>query len=250
MKRVFTAIFMLAAAVSFAADQIVIYAASSVTDMMDEIMAAYNKDNGTNIVGSYAASGTLARQIGAGSPAAIFISADPKWMDELEKKDLIDDKSRKDYLGNKLVLVANIKSKLSYDFKAENTLDGLLKKGERFTIGDPQYVPAGKYAQQALVKLGQWDKLLPHLVLADNVRVALMYVERDEAVLGAVYGSDAAASGKVKILSNFPDDSYAAIRYPIAIIKQNKNEEVEKFYKHLTSPEIKKTIEKYGFSPL
>lgn len=253
MKKIiilFVLVFALGSSASFAAEKIVVFAAASVTDMMDEIMAGYNKANGTDIVGSYAASGVLSRQIDAGAPAAIFISADQKWMDELDKKGLLEKDTRKDYLGNSLVLVASAKSDLKYDFSGKVTLSSLLGAKGKFAIGDPEYVPAGNYAKNALTKLGQWSSLEPSLVLMDNVRVVLTHVGMGSAMMGVVYGSDAAASKDVKILSEFPADSYPAIRYPIAIIAKNKSADVQKFYDYLMTPEVKTIIKKHGFSAL
>jgi molybdate transport system substrate-binding protein len=249
MKRlVLTFIFIIIAFSASAAEKFIVFAAASVTDMMEEILKDYNKKNGTEITGSYAASGALARQIEQDAPAAVFISADPKWTDELESKNLIDKASRKDYLGNILVLVAPLDSKLTYDFKGK--IAALLKKGDKFAIGDPEYVPAGNYAKVSLTALGQWADVEKSLVMAENVRVVLAFVARGEAALGAVYGSDASLSKDVKVLAEFPKGSYPEVSYPIAMVSKNKTAEVEKFYKYLLSDEVKPIIKKYGFSAL
>jgi molybdate transport system substrate-binding protein len=250
MKRLFlTFLFIIIAFSASAAEKFIVFAAASVTDMMEEILKDYNKKNGTEITGSYAASGALARQIEQDAPAAIFISADPKWTDDLESKNFIDKASRKDYLGNILVLVAPLDSKLAYDFKS-GKIAALLKKDDKFAIGDPEYVPAGNYAKVSLTSLGQWADVEKSLVMAENVRVVLAFVARGEAALGAVYGSDASLSKDVKVLAEFPKGSYPEVSYPIAIVSKNKTAEVEKFYKYLLSDEVKLIIKKYGFSAL
>jgi molybdate transport system substrate-binding protein len=241
----FVIIFAFSAA---AAEKIIVFAAASVTDMMEEILKDYNKKNNTEILGSYAASGALARQIMDDAPAAIFISADPKWTDELAAKNLIDKGSLKDYLGNILVLIAPLDSKLTYDFKGGKKLADLLKKGEKFAIGDPEYVPAGNYAKTSLTFIGQWNDLEKSFVRAENVRVVLSFVARGEAALGAVYGSDASLSKDVKVLAEFPEGSYPKVSYPIVMIEKNKTAEVQKFYNHLLSDAVKPIIKKYGFS--
>ncbi|MDR2105605.1 MAG: molybdate ABC transporter substrate-binding protein [Deferribacteraceae bacterium] len=241
-------IFVITAFTASAAEKFLVFAAASVTDLMEEILKEYNRANSTEIAGSYAASGALARQIMDDAPAAIFISADPKWTDELAAKNLIDKASLKDYLGNILVLIAPVDSKLSYDFASGKKLSSLLKKGDKFAIGDPEYVPAGSYAKASLTSLGQWADLEKSFVRAENVRVVLSFVSRGEAALGAVYGSDASLSKDVKVLAEFPAGSYPKVSYPIAIIAKNKTPEVEKFYKYLLSAEVKPIIKRYGFS--
>ncbi|MDR2401821.1 MAG: molybdate ABC transporter substrate-binding protein, partial [Deferribacteraceae bacterium] len=221
-----------------AAEKFVVFAAASVTDLMEEILKDYNKKNSTEILGSYAASGALARQIMDDAPAAIFISADPKWTNELVDKNLIDKSSLKDYLGNILVLIAPLDSKLTYDFKGEKKLSSLLKKDDKFAIGDPEYVPAGNYAKESLTALGQWAELEKSFVRAENVRVVLSFVARGEAALGAVYGSDASLSKDIKVLTEFPEGTYPKVSYPIAIIEKNKTAEVVKFYNYLLSDDV------------
>jgi molybdate transport system substrate-binding protein len=243
---------MLQAVSVFAAGDVTVFAAASLTNVMDEIIAEYNKANKSNVIASYAASGALARQIADGAPAGIFISADPKWVDDLQTKKLINAKDRMDYLGNDLVLITNIKSTITFKFGSGKKLNSLLKKSDRFVLGDPEYVPAGKYTVEALTYLGEWAALKPQAAYSDNVRGVLTLIEKAEAPLGAVYGSDAAASKEVKVLDAFPDGSFSKIVYPIALISTQETPDARKFYEYLTdknSP-VKAVFSKHGLTPL
>ena len=232
----------------FAAEKVTVFGAASTTDMMNELMSIYNKKGG-NAIASYASSGVLARQIESGAPADIFISANQEWMDYLADKNLVAAGTRTDWLGNTIVLVAPKGSKVSYKIAKNASIAKLLKKGERLAIGDPEHVPAGSYARQAMKNLGIWDDVEKNIAAAENVRSVLMLVSRSEVPLGIVFGSDyVAGKDSVDLVDTFPADSHELISYPMGIVKGHDNAEVKKFYAFLKSDEAKPVIEKYGFT--
>lgn len=232
-------------AVSFAADKVVVFAAASTTNMIDEVLAVYNKKGG-NASGSYASSGALVKQIQSGAPAGIFISANQEWMDKLEKEGALEKGTRQNLVGNKLVLITNKKNNIKVDFSKKVDFTSILKS-EKLVIGAPESVPAGQYAKQSFTKLGYWDSLQKNIVTAANVRDALAFVSRGEALLGVVFGTDAIADKNVTVAAEFPSNTHDDISYPVAVIKDNSNQEVKKLYNFLISDEAKKIYEKYGF---
>ena len=185
--------------------KVTVFAAASLTNAMQDIAKEYKKEKGVEVVSSFASSSTLARQIEAGAPADLFISADQKWMDYAVEKKSIDTASRATLLGNSLVVVAPKASAQDEIDISDKTDWTSLLKGGRLAVGDPEHVPAGIYAKEALQKLGAWETLSPKLAPAEDVRGALALVERSEAPLGIVYGSDAVASKGVKVVGTFPD---------------------------------------------
>lgn len=232
-------------AVSFAADKVVVFAAASTTNMIDEVLSVYNKKGG-NAAGSYASSGALVKQIQSGAPAGIFISANQEWMDKLEKEGALENGTRQNLVGNKLVLITNKINNIKVDFSKKVDFASILKN-EKLVIGAPESVPAGQYAKQSFTKLGYWDSLQKNIVTAANVRDALSFVSRGEALLGAVFGTDAIADKNVAVVAEFPGNTHDDISYPVAVIKDNSNQEVKKLYNFLISDEAKKIYEKYGF---
>ncbi len=228
--------------------KITVFAAASLTNAMQDIAAEYKKEKNVEVVSSFASSSTLARQIEAGAPADLFISADQKWMDYAVDKKAIDTSSRETLLGNSLVAVAPKASKLDkVTIDAKTDWTRLLDDG-RLAVGDPDHVPAGIYAKEALQKLGAWETLSPKLAPAEDVRGALALVERNEAPLGIVYGSDAVASKGVKVVGTFPEDSHQKVEYPLAIIDGHKNATVSAFYDYLKGPQASAIFKRYGFT--
>lgn len=228
--------------------KITVFAAASLTNAMQDIAKEYKKEKNVEVVSSFASSSTLARQIEAGAPADLFISADQKWMDYAVDKKAIDTSSRETLLGNSLVVVAPKASKLdkvTIDAKTDWTR---LLDGGRLAVGDPDHVPAGIYAKEALQKLGAWETLSPKLAPAEDVRGALALVERNEAPLGIVYGSDAVASKGVKVVGTFPEDSHKKVEYPLAMIDGHKNATVSAFYDYLKGPQASAIFKRYGFT--
>ncbi|ALV92996.1 MULTISPECIES: molybdate ABC transporter substrate-binding protein [Pantoea] len=232
-----------------AAEKITVFAAASLTNALQEIATQYQKKTGVEVVSSFASSSTLARQIDQGAPADLFISADQQWMDDVMAKKSVVDSTRYTLLGNDLVLVApKSDSAKAVTINAQTDWKSLLK-GERLAVGDPDHVPAGIYAKEALQKLGAWETLSPQLAPANNVRAALALVERNESPYGIVYGSDAVASDKVQVVGRFPEDSHKPVEYPMAIVKEHQNATVEAFYKYLQGPDAAAVFKQYGFTP-
>jgi len=219
-------------------------AAASLTDVAKELQTVYStKHPNLTIAYTLAASGTLQQQIEQGAPVDLFISAGKSQMDALEQKGLIVTATRKNVVGNELVLVAGKDSKL-------NAFDGLKDATvKKIAIGTPESVPAGQYAKDTLTTLGMWDQLQPKLIQAKDVRSVLNYVETGEVDAGLVYRTDAATSDKVKIVAAAPAGSSKPIIYPMAIIASSKHQqEAQQFEDFLTSAEATQLFAKYGFT--
>jgi len=246
MKKILFSLSLLAMGHAYAEDTITVYAAASLTNVLAELDQKYEKKNNIKIKTSYAGSSTLAKQIEAGAPANLFISADEQWMNYLQDKKLIDPKNRKNLLGNRLVLISpknqNIKFKMTPSFDPTTAFKGKL------CTGDTKSVPVGKYAKQALTSLQWWEKIQPRLVQAEDVRVALNFVARGECNVGIVYLTDAAISPDVKVIAEFPLNTHTPIVYPMGMVKPTP--ETVKFYQYLQSNEAKTIFKKYGFSVL
>ena len=222
---------------------IVVFAAASTTNAINEIIQQFDKETGIKVQTSYAASAPLAQQIVNGADADIFISADTKWADFLAENKFVA--QRRDALGNRLVIVVPSSSKT----EIKKSEDLIAKSIEHIAIGEPDSVPAGKYAKQALVKLELWDKLKDKFVPAQDVRQALTFVETNAAEAGIVYATDAAISKKVKTAVEISEKLTGPIRYPIVLVSQGKGKpEAELFYRYLNSPEAIKIYKKYGFT--
>ncbi|WP_244914569.1 molybdate ABC transporter substrate-binding protein [Pandoraea apista] len=223
-----------------------VFAAASMKDALDDLSAAYTKETGKKPVLVYGASSTLARQIEKGAPADVFISADQDWMDYAQKHDLIDTTTRRNLLGNELVLIAPATTTGDIDLKPGIDLDAKLGNG-KLAMGDPAHVPAGLYGKAALEKLGIWTKVQGKVAAADNVRNALLLVARGEAPYGIVYKTDANAEKRVRIAGTFPADSHAPIVYPVAVTKQANRADADPFYKFLQTPAAQATFQRFGF---
>ncbi|WP_110687414.1 molybdate ABC transporter substrate-binding protein [Salinicola aestuarinus] len=232
-----------------AGETVQVYAAASLTDAMDSVIARYESNHDVDIVPVYASSSTLARQIANGAPAAIYLSANEQWMNWLAEQDT-PIQQRMDLLDNRLVLIAPDDSDLSTtSLDGSQQLVSLLKDGERLSVGDTDHVPAGIYARQALTSLDQWTALAPRLANGDNVRAAMALVERHEAPLGIVYQTDAAASDGVKTLGVFPDATHDPITYPMAIVSAQPSEATQAFRAWLAGDTARSLFSGYGFTP-
>ena len=234
------------APIAHAEDRIVVFAAASLKTALDAVAAKYHAGGGAEVAASYGGSLALARQIVAGAPADIFMSADEPSMDEAVKGNAIRPETRIDLLSNKLVLVAPKTAPLS---SVSLERDALAKAigDSRLATGDVTTVPVGRYAKASLTKLGLWDVVEPHLAMTPDVRTALAFVARGEAELGIVYATDAAAEPNVKIVAAFPDDSHPPILYPIAITTESKNPEASKFYEYLKGGAARDVFAGQGF---
>jgi molybdate transport system substrate-binding protein len=230
--------------------EVVVFAAASLTDVLQAIA----KQGGfTQVKFSFASSSALARQIGQGAPAQLFVSADLAWMDAVQKSGQVEPGTRRDLASNRLALVAPGTSEPAAAPQSADALRAridavLAQPNARIATGDPAHVPVGRYAQAALAALGLWDAVAPRLARADNVRNALALVERGEAPLGITYTTDALASGKVQVVALFPLASHAPIRYPMALLK-GASPAARRFHAHLLAPEAQALLRQAGFGP-
>ena len=235
-----------------AADQdkssITVFAAASLTNVLQELGDGFTKDASIPVRFSFAASSALARQIENGSRADMFFSADLEWMDYLESRKLIQPATRRDVVGNQLVLIAPADSKIVLKIQPHFALAATLGKG-RLATGDPDSVPVGRYAHEALANLGVWDEVSARLVRADSVRSALAFVDRGEAALGIVYTTDALIDKKVRVVDTFPAATHTPIVYPVALTIGAKPD-AAKFLAYIRGPEGSAAFQHYGFTPL
>jgi molybdate transport system substrate-binding protein len=236
-----------AQAAADAPPNLVVLGASSLTDALNEIGPAFTAKTHRGITLSYAASSALARQIEAGAPADVFMSADTEWMDYLQARNLIDPSTRRNVVGNRLVLISPADSTVTIKIGPHFALAKLLGDG-RLATGNPDSVPVGKYARSALTKLGVWSEVQDKIAAADNVRAALALVARGEAPLGIVYRTDALIEKKVRIVADFPANSHEPIVYPAAATARDHVGAAD-FVKFLTSPTARAIFAKYGFDP-
>jgi molybdate transport system substrate-binding protein len=226
---------------------LLVFGAASLTDALGEVDRAFTARTHVGVRASFAASSVLAKQIEAGAPADVFFSADLGWMDYLQKRDLLKHGSRRDVVGNSLVLIAPLDSGVHLRIAPHFDLAGTLGGG-RLATGDPDSVPVGQYARAALTQLGVWDSVAPRLVRAENVRTALEYVARGEAALGIVYGTDAQAEKRVRVVDTFPADTHPPIIYPAAATA-GARPQASGFLEFLVSDEARTIFARYGFTP-
>jgi molybdate transport system substrate-binding protein len=226
---------------------VTVFAAASLKNALDDVDAAFTRNSGIAVVASYAASSTLARQIEAGAPAGVFISADLDWMDYAEQKKLIAPNTRVNLLGNELVLIAPKDSPIR-EIAIARGVDLAARAGAgRIATGDVRAVPAGRYARAALENLGMWGAVASRLAPAESVRAALALVGRGEAALGIVYATDARIEPNVKIVGTFSPDSHAPIVYPIAATA-GATPQALAYAAFLRTAAAKAIFERYGFS--
>ncbi|MCU0828423.1 MAG: molybdate ABC transporter substrate-binding protein [Tabrizicola sp.] len=246
MRRSLASLALLLSAQSALAD-VTVFAAASLKTALDEIAADYTQATGMPVTVSYGGSPALARQIAAGAPADIFVSASIQWMDDLQARGLIQPETRRDLLGNTLILVGAAGAK---PVTIDPTLDlaGLLAEG-KLSMALVDAVPAGQYGKQALENLGLWDSVKASVVQSENVRVALDLVSLGEASLGIVYASDAMAEPRVAVIGTFPTDSHAPIVYPGALTA-TAEPEAAAFLDHLGTPGAMAVFTANGFLPL
>ncbi|WP_108663380.1 molybdate ABC transporter substrate-binding protein [Acuticoccus kandeliae] len=230
-----------------AADDVVVFAAASLKNALDDIGAEWQAETGKSATISYAGSSALARQIQQGAPADLFISANPDWMDTLESDGLIKADTRRDLLGNAIVLIATGKDAASVEIGPGFDLSGLLAD-EHLAMALVDSVPAGVYGKASLTALGLWDSVAPKVAQADNVRAALALVARGEAPYGIVYATDAAAEDNVTIVGAFPADSHPPIIYPAALIADSDNVDAAAFLDYISSARAQPLFERQGFT--
>jgi molybdate transport system substrate-binding protein len=227
---------------------LLVFAAASLTNVLGNLAQQWEKQSGVPVKQSFAASSVLARQIEAGGKADLFISADQEWMDYLQARNIVDKPTRRNLVGNRLVLIAPADSTVELKIAPGFNLAGALGNG-RLATGDPDTVPVGRYARSALVSLGLWVEIQDRLVRADNVRSAMMFVARGEVPLGIVYTTDAMVDSKVRVVDTFPENTHPPITYPGAVIK-GANSQAIAFLDFLASAEARETWKRFGFLEL
>lgn len=245
--RFLLALCLLLAPLTARAQQLTVFAAASLTDAMKDVSAQWAQAGHQPLSISFGASSTLARQIEQGAPANVFASADEKWMDYLADKKLIVPETRKDLLGNDLVLIVPADKPQHVTIGPNFNLVGMLGPNGRVATGDPAHVPVGIYAEQALKKLGVWDAVSPHLARTEDVRGALLLVERGEAPAGIVYATDAAVSKGVMIAGVFPANSHDPVSYPFAVMKSGDTPEARSLMTFLAGSQARGIFEERGF---
>jgi molybdate transport system substrate-binding protein len=223
-----------------------VFAAASLTNALEEVGRAFTATTGVPVRFSFASSSQLAKQVESGAPADVFVSADQEWMDYLASRRLIEPGTRRDIVGNRLVLVAPADSPVKLKIGPGFPLAAALGARGRIATGDPSSVPAGKYARAALMRLGVWQSVESRIIPADNVRTALNFVARAEAPLGIVYATDARAEKRVRVVDVFPDSTHEPIRYPAAATTV-AGAEAAGFLEFLTSGPARAIFDRAGF---
>ncbi len=230
---------------------ILVFAAASLTNALDEVVAGWTAPSGAKVRVSYAGSSALARQIEQGAPADLFISADTAWMDYVGERRLVADGSRLDLLGNRIALIAPADSARGpVEVGPGLDIPALLGADGRMAMADVAAVPAGRYGKAGLERLGLWQAVSGRVAQTENVRVALALVSRGEAPLGIVYTTDAAADPGVKVLGTFPQDSHPPVVYPAAVLAGSTHPDARALLRHLSGDAARAIFEKAGFTVL
>jgi molybdate transport system substrate-binding protein len=239
------------AAVAVAKDAprpLTVFAAASLKESLDAAAADWTARSGQKIVVSYAASNALARQIEQGAPADVFVCADQAWMDYLDSRHLLTAGTRIDLLRNHLVLVAPADGGVQRVELARTDEFLHALAGGRLAVADTNAVPAGKYAREALIRMGTWPVLSARLAQGENVRAALAFVAKGEAPLGIVYATDALAEPKVRVVAIFPDTMHAPIVYPLAATAQGDSAAASReFRAYLRGSRARAIFKRAGF---
>ena len=222
-----------------------VFAAASTTDALQELARGYERTHAVQIQFNFASSGTLAQQIAAGAPVDLFVSADDQWMNYLKARELIDARSQCNLLTNQLVLIAPAGQ--AFPVKITRGFDFAGAFAGRLAIGDPDYVPAGRYAKQALTSLNWYASLRERLLPFSDVRAVLAAVEQGEVAAGIVYASDARISSKVTVIGVFPERTHQPIRYPVAVSRQAAPNAAA-LLAYLSGPDARRIFTKYGFT--
>jgi molybdate transport system substrate-binding protein len=235
-----------AAPLASAAD-VVVFAAASLKEAMDDQARQFAAATGHKVVVSYGASNALAKQIESGAPADAFVSADLDWMDYLDGRKLVMPGTRVDLLRNTLVLVAPAAGKSTLEIAPGFGLAAALGR-EKLAMANPDSVPAGKYGKAALESLGVWGKVEKQVARAENVRAALALVSRGEAPFGIVYATDARSDKGVRIVDTFPANTHPPIVYPAALTASSKSPAAKPLLDYLRSANARGVWERYGFA--
>ncbi|WP_392339469.1 molybdate ABC transporter substrate-binding protein [Moritella marina] len=251
-KHLATLLLFMFSSCVFAGERVTVFAAASLTNALTEVGNTFKTDNMVNPtkidpVFVFASSSTLARQIAQGAPAQLYLSANQKWMDYLVEQKSVVAKSRVTLLRNSLVLIAPNTSPIDNIVLNKQWNIAQAVGDSRIAVGDPDHVPAGRYAKQALENLDLWPQAISLLARANNVRGALALVERGESPFGIVYATDAQIAKKVKVVSAFPNSSHKPIEYPLVLVESTPSAATSAFYQYLQSDVAQAIFVKYGF---
>ena len=223
-----------------------VFAASSLTDSMQELAETYEEQTGVRVDLSFGASNRLAQQVSRGAPADVLITAGAQPVDRLEDQGLVVKESRRPLLTNRLVLVTR-----SGTSEGISSLEELVETDGMLAIADPELAPAGRYAKEALVYLGLWEGLQSRLVFGANVRTTLGYVESGNVAAAMVYGTDAAVSGSVRVVDTLSEETHPPIVYPVVVlVSSDKQREASAFIEFLASEEVSRVFRRMGFEPV
>jgi molybdate transport system substrate-binding protein len=227
---------------------VTVFAAASLTNVLDEVGREFTRATGVPVRFSFGSSSILARQIDAGAGADVFLPADQEWMDHLERRSRIQPSSRRNFAANRLVLIAPRASRVQLAIEPGFPLVAALGNG-RLATGDPDSVPVGRYARAALTNLGVWNDVVDKLVRAEDVRHALMFVARGEAPLGIVYATDARVDDRVRIVGTFPAGLHPPITYPVALTRR-AGPDAGRFVRFVLGADGRAAFERSGFTVL
>jgi molybdate transport system substrate-binding protein len=223
---------------------VTVFASASTSDVINELAAIYREESNIIVQCNFASSSALAKQLQAGAKADVFLSASEKWMDEVEAGGEVDPATRVNLLGNRLVLIAAADNDVAIDLAEAGSIAAALKG--RLALGDPDHVPAGIYAKEALINLQQWTPLERRVAPGADVRVALRYVATGTADLGIVYATDAKVEPAVRIVATLPASSHEQVRYPVAVCS-DASPDAQAFVRFLQSERAKRLFERAGF---
>ncbi|HEY2773114.1 MAG TPA: molybdate ABC transporter substrate-binding protein [Candidatus Binatia bacterium] len=229
------------------ADDLVVFAAASLKESLEEVVQKFSESGHEKPVLSFGASSALARQIENGAPASLFLSADEQWMDDLAAHHFVASGTSTDLLGNVLVLVAFAAKPFSIEIQPGFALEAVLGS-DKLALADPESVPAGRYAKAALESLGVWKNVEPNVVREPDVRSAMAMVERGEARAGIVYRTDAKISDRVVVVGTFPESSHAPIVYPMAIVAGHDDARTRELRDFLMSKAAAEIFRSHGFT--
>jgi molybdate transport system substrate-binding protein len=236
--------FLILGGASARADDILVSAAASLTDVLKEISNGYQSKSRHTVKFNFGPSSGLARQIEEGAPADLFFSADLPQMDSLDKNGRLEPGTRKNLLSNQLVIVVPADSNLTIS----SSKDLVKAEVKRIALAEPTTVPVGVYTSKYLTDEGLWDKVKLKVVPVQDVRATLASVESGNVEAGFVYKTDAAASRKVRIAYEVPIGKGPKITYPVAIVKESKRKDAARnFMNYVQSPAAKDAFKKYGF---
>jgi len=228
-----------------------LFAAASLREVLDAAVADYRQQSGQTVRPAYGGSAQLARQIAQGAPADLFVSADVDWMDWLDQRGLIEASARRALAANTLVLIAPISTSAVAVDLATTALSARLGDG-RLAMAEGT-VPAGRYGQEALIRLNLWSAVKDCLAPGDDVRAALALVARGEAPLGLVYATDARVEPRVRVVATFPEASHAPIVYSAAPVRRQDGTgdlgAARAFLELLSGPSGQALFRRFGFAP-